>query len=273
LRGNEEISEVIPEETGKTNVQVSTVIPLAEGETILWHRENTSGLLQKHVTVEEAITSKRCLKYDVERKQIIAQVPISRNLEILVMNVHRVNDSVEGGVFLTPRLFGLRIPGIGVHAGPRRGNIKVFGDASVLCEGKTLMTFQNIEWPQGVRQLVKHLNGQQGFGRERALGRQPETGRSTALPYGQYGRTGPGQYRGPGERLRNVISKFRQKGATGLEKAMTAEELDLPPEFKEAMRRRLGQTGIIVEANGKYYLDEKRLEETRTKMASRRRYR
>jgi len=57
---------------------------------------------------------------------------------------------------------------------------------------------------------------------------------------------------------------FRQKGAISPEKAMTAEELGLPQEFKERMQRRLGQTGIFVEVNGKYYLDEKRLEEVRS---------
>jgi len=51
---------------------------------------------------------------------------------------------------------------------------------------------------------------------------------------------------------------------------MTAEELGLPPEFKERMQRRLGQSGIFVEVNGKYYLDEKRLEEARERIANRR---
>jgi len=54
---------------------------------------------------------------------------------------------------------------------------------------------------------------------------------------------------------------------------MTAEELGLPSEFKEAMKRRLGWTGILVEVNGKYYLDEKRLEEIREEMPGRRGFR
>ncbi|HYB03268.1 MAG TPA: hypothetical protein VED17_02320 [Nitrososphaerales archaeon] len=35
--------------------------------------------------------------------------------------------------------------------------------------------------------------------------------------------------------------------------------MGLPSRFQEAMHRRLGQTGIFVEVNGKYYLDEARL--------------
>lgn len=56
-----------------------------------------------------------------------------------------------------------------------------------------------------------------------------------------------------------VVEKFRQKGALSPEKALTAQELGLPPRFEQAMHRRLGQLRIFVEVNGKYYLDEERL--------------
>ena len=63
------------------------------------------------------------------------------------------------------------------------------------------------------------------------------------------------------QRLQALIQTFRQKGATSPEKAMTIQELGLPPRFEEAMHRRLGQTGIFVEVNGKYYLSEERLKQ------------
>jgi len=69
------------------------------------------------------------------------------------------------------------------------------------------------------------------------------------------------------ERLLEVIEKFRQKGATGPEKAMTAEELGLPPKFQEMMKRRLGQIGIFKEVDGKYYLSEERLKEVKEQIA------
>lgn len=62
-------------------------------------------------------------------------------------------------------------------------------------------------------------------------------------------------------RLGEVIDKFRRKGALSPEKALTAEELDLPPRFEEVMKKRLGRLGIFVEVNGKYYLDEERLKQ------------
>ena len=67
------------------------------------------------------------------------------------------------------------------------------------------------------------------------------------------------------ERLLEIVEKFRQKGATSPDKAMTAEELDLPPRFKELMQGRLGQSGIFVEVDGKYYLSEERLKEIRAR--------
>ena len=54
----------------------------------------------------------------------------------------------------------------------------------------------------------------------------------------------------------DIAQKFRNKGALSPDKDMSPQELGLPPEFQEAMRRRLGQTGIFVETNGKYSLSE-----------------
>lgn len=62
-------------------------------------------------------------------------------------------------------------------------------------------------------------------------------------------------------RLQEIIQKFREKGATSPEKAMTIQELGLPPRFEQAMQRRLGQTGIFVELDGRYYLNEERLKQ------------
>jgi len=68
----------------------------------------------------------------------------------------------------------------------------------------------------------------------------------------------PGQWR---ERIRLMAQKFREKGAISPESAMTSQQLGLPPRFEEAMKQRLGQTGIFVEVGGKYYLNEQRFRE------------
>ena len=63
--------------------------------------------------------------------------------------------------------------------------------------------------------------------------------------------------------MMELAEKFRKKGAVSPEKAMTAQELGLPPRFEQAMHRRLGQLKIFVQVNGKYYLDEERLRQIR----------
>jgi hypothetical protein len=61
--------------------------------------------------------------------------------------------------------------------------------------------------------------------------------------------------------LSEIIEKFRQRVAVSPDRAMSAQELGLPSGFQEAMKRRLGRSGIFVEVNGKYYLNEGRLKE------------
>jgi hypothetical protein len=162
---NQGIDEIIPEQARKEVKQVNSTIPLADGETLLWHRESKRGLIHKEVTVEEAVTNKRALKYDVVNKQVVAQIGISHFPEVVVMNFHRVNDSLGGGVFLTPRMFGLPgLGGFGVYVGPRRGNLKIFGDVSFMKDGKVVLTFENVKDPQGIRQLVAALEREQGSG-------------------------------------------------------------------------------------------------------------
>ncbi len=56
-----------------------------------------------------------------------------------------------------------------------------------------------------------------------------------------------------------IVEKFRQKGAISPDKAMTQEELGLPPRFRYLMVGHLGQLGVLLEQNGEYYLSEERL--------------
>jgi len=67
-----------------------------------------------------------------------------------------------------------------------------------------------------------------------------------------------GQWR---EWIQALAQKFREKGATSPERALTAQELDVHERFEQAMKRRLGQTGIFVAVGEKYYLNEERFRE------------
>ncbi len=68
--------------------------------------------------------------------------------------------------------------------------------------------------------------------------------------------------------LIELIEKFREKGATNPDKAMTLEELGLPPRFKYLMHGRLGKLDIFVEKDGKYYLSEERLMQLRERAST-----
>lgn len=61
--------------------------------------------------------------------------------------------------------------------------------------------------------------------------------------------------------IESLAQRFREKGATSPESAMTAGELGVHEMFERAMKRRLGQTGIFVDVGGRYYLNEARLRE------------
>ena len=69
------------------------------------------------------------------------------------------------------------------------------------------------------------------------------------------------------QRLQEIIEKFREKGAISPERALTIQELGLPPRFEQALHRRLGQLGLFVEINGKYYLNEERLRQIQEERA------
>ena len=66
-----------------------------------------------------------------------------------------------------------------------------------------------------------------------------------------------------GERIGRIIQTFRAKGALSPETALTAEQLGLSRIFVRIMKRRRGRTRVFVEVNGRYYLDEKALQEMR----------
>ena len=64
-----------------------------------------------------------------------------------------------------------------------------------------------------------------------------------------------------GERVRQNIKTFQEKGALSPETALTASELGLSRMFVRVMEKRKGQTKVFKEINGKYYLDQKALDE------------
>jgi len=63
------------------------------------------------------------------------------------------------------------------------------------------------------------------------------------------------------DRIMEIAEIFKEKGAVSPETAMSLEELGLPPQFSVMMQRGIGQSGVFLENNAKYYLSEKQLEQ------------
>jgi DNA-directed RNA polymerase subunit RPC12/RpoP len=93
---------------------------LLSGECILWHRDFLKGILHRRIVNRDIVTNFRCLKYDLNEKTVSAQVPLL-GCDVIVMNTHRVSESVGGGTFVGTR-------GVGVYGGPRHGVSKIVGD-------------------------------------------------------------------------------------------------------------------------------------------------
>ena len=64
-----------------------------------------------------------------------------------------------------------------------------------------------------------------------------------------------------GERIHQIVKTFQMKGAISPETALTAEELGLSRLFVRIMKRRRGKTRVFIEINGRYYLDQRALQE------------
>ncbi len=70
------------------------------------------------------------------------------------------------------------------------------------------------------------------------------------------------------ERLQKIKGVFREKGAVSPESAMTLKELGLPSRFARLMNGRLGQSGLFLEVNGKYYLSENGVKQIEEQMST-----
>jgi hypothetical protein len=70
-------------------------------------------------------------------------------------------------------------------------------------------------------------------------------------------------------RMMEIVEAFRKNGATSPETAKALEELGLPPMFGMMLQGPMGQSGIFVEHNGKYYISEERLKQMQERFGSR----
>jgi len=85
---------------------------------------------------------------------------------------------------------------------------------------------------------------------------QPHQGGPPMMGHGSMGGGGHA-------RMKEMVETFEKNGATSPESAMTLEELGLPPMFAMMLQGPMGQSGLILEHQGKYYISQERLDEMR----------
>ena len=85
---------------------------------------------------------------------------------------------------------------------------------------------------------------------------QPHQGGPPMMGHGSMGGGGHA-------RMKEMVETFEKNGATSPETAMTLEELGLPPMFAMMLQGPMGQSGLILEHQGKYYISQERLDEMR----------
>lgn len=109
--------------------------------------------------------------------------------------------------------------------------------------------------------IPQNQHGQEGV----AEPFKPEPTRAMTQPasVAPSGQGGPDEFEGwGGGRIREIVKTFQAKGAISPETAMTAEELGLSRLFVRIMKRRKGKTMIFMEVNGKYYLNQKAVQDS-----------
>ena len=70
-------------------------------------------------------------------------------------------------------------------------------------------------------------------------------------------------------RMMEIVETFQTKGATSPENALSLEELGLPPMFAMIVRSPMGQSGVFVEHDGRYYLNEDSLKQMQARFGGR----
>jgi len=94
----------------------------------------------------------------------------------------------------------------------------------------------------------------------------------TAPQFPPVGMPGMGHGGGSGMghgRMMEIVEAFRKNGATSPETAMALEELGLPPMFGMMLQGPMGQSGIFMEHNGKYYISDEQLRRMQERVGSR----
>jgi hypothetical protein len=118
------------------------LIKLEPGEQIIWSNQIIKGIINKKVVETQLITNMAI------RQNHDGILPLHLLGDIVIMNKHRY-----GGDY-----YSVPLRGTGVRYGIRTGRSRSLGDVIFFDNlGQSIVTFRQIEDPQGVKNLVKGL--------------------------------------------------------------------------------------------------------------------
>lgn len=115
---------------------------LLPGENIVWKRTFSKGIIHRHPTVIEVITSMRALVVDETLRAIVRAIPIS-NSTIVVTNTTRTYSGVRSGYSKG-----------GIYNSVGGGSSMSHGDVEFVRQGAVVFVLHNVADPYGVKNLL-----------------------------------------------------------------------------------------------------------------------
>lgn len=126
---------------------------LMRGESILWKRSFSKGIVHRHLTFTEVVTNIMAMCIDDEKLKLIGYVPL-RLAEVNVDKEQRIYEGAHSGV-----------SSHGMYAGRSAGQSAMYGNVNFFANGKIILTFYNVRDPQGLKSLVNASKKSSGFPR------------------------------------------------------------------------------------------------------------
>ena len=129
--------EISPSEE---NAFLAKVIPA--GESVLWKRSFSKGLVHRHLTFTEVVTNQRAMCIDDETVKLVGYIPL-KIAQVFVDKEHREYSGVHTGVETR-----------GMYGGTSSGTSATYGNVNFMSNGRIFLTFFNVRDPNGLKSLI-----------------------------------------------------------------------------------------------------------------------
>jgi hypothetical protein len=122
------------------NALLARVLPA--GESVLWKRSFSKGIVHRHLTFTEVVTNMRAMCIDDENVKLAGYIPL-KMAEVFVDKEHREYSGVHTGVEAR-----------GMYGGTSSGTSVTYGNVNFMSNGRIFLTFFNVRDPNGLKNLI-----------------------------------------------------------------------------------------------------------------------